>query len=401
MPVWSARPPEGWEAVAEVCRSVFDALPVLTDRINAKITAEIPEFAPAVSPMKPIDLLWSTSRNIAGILHGIAENRGPGEDEISFRRLIGKRSAARGLPLDALIESFRIGFLEVWATLVDEALREDGRSPVLLLKGGSGVWQWMVVTSNALADAYTTEISRRQASEMRATAHFVEELLRDPASPACRALASEIGLRPDAPIRMLTVVGPSGADDVGRALIDAMQHLGATVKSAQRGRATIVVSQDIDGDSIDKVLADMPEAILVGVGLEWLGLEGARTSLREAELALEVAVARRRSCRFEDDWFRAIGLSYGDSIERLLARGIGIASSKTYLVDAVRMFAESGFSVAEGARRLGISPTAFRYRLTRWESLTGWSPWTHDGILRSLVAFDFASEKGASRTATE
>jgi hypothetical protein len=389
---WTVRPPAGWDAVAKICEIVFADLDGLTDRTNSKITRDIGAFGPGVSPMTAEDLRWSTSKNIAGLLQGIAERRGPEVEEISFRRLVGQRSARRALPLEALVEAFRIGFVEVWSTLVDQALRAGGDAPTLLLEGGSRIWQWMLATSDSLAEGYNTELTRRHASEARATAHFLEELVRDPASAECRSLASEIGLDPDQSFRILATAGPAGAEDTAGALTSSMALQGGTVRTSQRGRAVVIVSQGIVREGIDRALRQSSISAPVGVGLEWHGLEGARTSLVEAELALDLATARGRSCHFEDDWFPALGHAHRRSVERLLGPGLDIASAKDHLADAIRAFAGSGFSVAEGARRLGVSANAFRYRLTRWEALTGWNPWTHDGLTRSLTALEFARD---------
>lgn len=388
LPAWSACPPEGWEPVADVCVRVFEGLPALTARINERIVRDVAAFDPTVSPMTGDDLTWSTSRNISGLLHGIAEDRGPGQEELSFRRIIGQRSAMRALPLDALVDAYRIGFLAVWETLVAATLEAGGSAPTLVLQSGSKIWQWMLSTSAALADGYNAELNRREASEMRATAHFVEEIVRAPESPDCRRLAIESGFDPDGDFRVIAIVGPASAEDGTRALVAALQRNRSIARSVQRGRATVVVAQNATRGAVDDALSNLPPDVPVGVGLKRAGLLGARASIFESERALEAAIARGRIQHFEDDWFSVIALTQRESLEPILSRGIEVARSSPHLASAVSAFVESGFSIATGARSMNLSANAFRHRLTRWHRLTGWSPWSRDGIVHSLAALE-------------
>ncbi|MCC5949132.1 MAG: helix-turn-helix domain-containing protein [Nitriliruptoraceae bacterium] len=55
-------------------------------------------------------------------------------------------------------------------------------------------------------------------------------------------------------------------------------------------------------------------------------------------------------------------------------RGTPVAAEHPHLADAVRTFAEAGFSVSEAGRRLEVHANTVAYRLDRWEELTGWDP---------------------------
>jgi hypothetical protein len=380
--VWDVVAPLGREPVAELCEALFGRLDLVTGRVNAAITSEIPEFAPARSAFSAEDLRWSTGRNTASFLKGIAEHRAPSDDEVSFRRLIGRRSAVRGFPLQPLVASFHIAYRELWSLMVEEAARVGGRAPMMLLSGGSTIWQWMHATTTAVADGYNEETARREAFATRTAAHFVETLSDDPSSDECRSLAAELGFAVDEAFRVFALIGDVAPVDTAQALAAALRVRGAVAVSSQRGRTAVVVAQGVE--SLDDAVASTDTPI--GIGLERRGLEGARASLLEAERALDVALVRGGVCRFEDDWLPAIGLAFRGSLEQMLSDGVGVAASKPHLAEAVRTFAGSGFSVAEGARTLRVSQNSFRYRLTRWRALTGWDPWTHDGLTRSLMA---------------
>lgn len=387
---WNVDVPPGWEPVAGICRAVFRDLPHVTNRINAAITQEIPEFAPAESVFTARDLAWTTSRNTASFLRGIAENRGPTADEMAFRRMIGQRSALRGFPFQPLIASFHIAYRELWSMMVEHAAAIGGRAPMMLLGEGSTIWRWMHATTSSIGEGYNQETARREAFATRAAAHLIDAIAQDPASDECASLAIELGFRPQARFRMLALVGPIASVDTAESIASAIRRRGGVTVSAQRGRNAVILTQGAALDLIDESLPRRDDPAPIGVGLERHGLQGASASLIEAERALALAVLRGGVCRFEDDWLPAIALAHRDSIEPMFESGIQTATFKPHLADAITAFARSGYSVAEGARSLRLSQNSFRYRLTRWRSLTGWDPWTHDGLTRSLIALEFS-----------
>jgi hypothetical protein len=388
MDSWDVTPPQGWEPVAELCRKIYEDRDNLTEHINSRIQRELHEFTPAESVITSSDLTWSTGRGVENFLRGVAECRSPASDDLAFLRLIGERSAVRGLPLEPLISSFQLGFQELWSALTGLAMRSGGAAPVLLLERGSIVWERLVATTSALAEGYKAEVERREAFETAATSHFIEALAQDPTSEETRALAKEIGFSPEGLFRVIEIGGPIGTRDVARAFAIRLQASGAIATAAQHGRVALVIMQGAEPRSLEDVLASGVAGSTVGVGTEARGLDGALDSMLEAERAREVAVFQGRTTRFEDDWLMTVAMSQRSSVERLLDRGLRIAATKPHLTAAVRAFAGSGFSVAEGARALRISANSMRYRLTRWRTLTGWDPWTFDGLARSLVALD-------------
>lgn len=385
---WDVAPPPGWEPVADLCRGLYADRERLTDHINRLIQDEIEAFRPGSTVITDDDLRWSTGRGVANFLRGVAECRTATADEIAFQRLVGERSAIRALPLEPLISSFQVGFRELWSTLARVAMGTDEAAARLLLERGSIVWERLVSSTSAVAEGYKAELARRQAFETAATAHFIEALATDPGSDEARALAKEIGFDPDGAFRVIQLGGPLVMGETAGELVAALQASGAVASAAQHGRVAVVIAQ---GGRLDDALARAPADAIVGIGGEGSGLAGASASMSEAERALSVALVRRRASRFEDDWLPAMLFSQRDSIARLLEPGIRLARAKPHLASAVATFADAGFSVAEGARRLRVSPNSMRYRLVTWREATGWDPWTFDGLARSLVALDLAS----------
>jgi hypothetical protein len=391
---WDVTPPVGWEPVAEICRSLYLERDELTLHINSRIQGEIEEFWPAGSVIAGSDLRWSTGTGVANFLRGVAECRVADEADLAFQRDVGRRSAVRGLPLEPLIASFQVGFRELWSTLARLATRSEGAVATLLLERGSIVWERLVAVTTAVTEGYKAELARRVAFETAATAQLIDALAKDPLSEEARALATEIGFEPDGGFRVVALGGAVAVGDAARDVATRVQATGAIASAAQHGRVGVVIAQGA-GVVDDAVLLDGTLEAALGVGTEAPGLDGARASMREAERALAVAAARGGVSRFEDDWLIAVLFSERDSVERILGLGLDAVRTKPHLVAAVRSFASTGFSVAEGARRLVISANSMRYRLTRWRDLTGWDPWTFRGLSRSLIAIELGTSERA------
>jgi hypothetical protein len=390
---WVVTVPAGWEPVAEVCRGMFEERDRITDHINSEIRREIREFETRTSVISPSDLTWSTGGGVANFLRGVAECRPAREENLSFQKLVGRRSVMRGLPLQPLITAYHVGFRELWSLLAQRAA--GGEAATLLLERGSIIWERLVATAGAVAAGYQAEMARREAFEATATAHLLETLDQDPNQVEAATLAGELGFDPDGSFQVVALGGPIVAADIARSLTAALQTRGGVSSSTQRGRIAVVIAQCVEDAAINDALGDLPKGTAVGVGGRMPGLAGVRLGLIEAERALGAALARNAVCRFDDEWLLATVVSQRDFVRRILEPGIALAGSKQHLAQAVRAFAQSGFSVAEGARVLACSPNSLRYRLTRWRTLTGWDPWTFDGLSRSLLALELAGSSSA------
>lgn len=387
---WHVQPPEGREAVAAICRALFEDLDGLTARTDAVVDAAIEEFrSPSRELLEP-DRFRVSRRLLLSFLHGVAEDHGPYPDETRYLRQVGERLAQLGFPLQPMIASFHVKCRELWSCLVAEAERLGPPAPLQLLSSGVTIWERLHAATTALADGYGEELSRQEVLKTRSVVHFIDALSRDTERDECRSLAGELGFRPDGCFRSVLLVGPVASVDTARLVVAACQRDGAVAVSAPRGRTAVLVCQGLDRPGLERCLAVVPAGTPVGVGLEGEGLDGARTSLQEAEQVLELAVLRRGACHFEDDWALASGLSQRPSLERILERGVALALARPHLAEAVEVFAASGYSLTRAAVRLHVSQSTVAYRLRRWSAQTGWDPWSPVGLVNALMALELA-----------
>jgi sugar diacid utilization regulator len=101
---------------------------------------------------------------------------------------------------------------------------------------------------------------------------------------------------------------------------------------------------------------------------------------RDPQVALTVA-------DFSTDWLAATMLPHMDRLQPLT--NAGRAREQSHLRDAVHAYSRHGFSITASAGALHIHPNTMKYRLDRWQQLTGWDPRTLDGLLRSLFSITF------------
>lgn len=381
---WEPRPPKGWEPVADVCRAVRADLDALAQRILRGIGAEV-SSTPA-RPPTPRRIYADVYDNLDMILFGIAERREPTEAELDVRRELGRRDALEGLPLQSVMGSYHVGFREHWAALVAEAQRQGGEAPGQILVASANLWDWTHAVINAVAEEYARVVAERDATEALAHAHFIDELVRDPGSEECATLAAGLGFDVPGPFRALAFPASATGGFAAR-LRGAAAQQGVAATYGARGRTALMIVQGAPADAIDAIVAHAGGDPL-GVGLERAGLPGARLSVIDAERALAVAAGRGEVVRFEDAWLISTVLALRDTLDPILQHGAVVAAGNPHLADAVRAFAAADLSLAGGSRAMLLSQTSLRHRLNRWKQLTGWDPWTWDGMTRSLLCLE-------------
>ena len=379
---WEVETPPGWEAVAGLCRAMYDDRSELVARINGRLSEEIAGYHPDVRSVSDEELRWATYGGVQNWLRGIASRQPLGEQERAYQWFLGVSSAERGVPPRSLISAYHLGFRELWDQLARRAIGTPAAD--LLLEHGSIAWERLVDVTNAVADGYQHEMERRAAWADHAAANLLDLLESDPNDPQVRPLAEQLGLDPARPVVALAA-STSGARET-TAVAELVRHLGARASvTATTGRVSLVLVQDDDA-TLRAALEDADGQLAVGIGRGAPTLIGARTSIGEARAALVLSMVRGRPCAFADDWLAATLAADDALVARMLGPAIAVAGAHPHLAEAVESFAAAGFSIAEAARRLHVSPNSLRYRLRRWRELTSFDPFSFDGLVSSALA---------------
>lgn len=375
--------PRDWRAVARIARIVADDLEELTAHIVGCIRSEIPAYLLGAVPTE--DIHASVLRNIEMMLVGVAEHRRPTDAEVAIRRELGVRRALQGLPVDAVIQAYHVGYRELWLALVRALPRDDARATTQLLEAATTVWGWVHDVTDAIATAHAQTTRRLEARVIGARQRFVELLVGgDLDGTEAVRLGRALGFDPGEAF-VVTVLRGAAEDHDAVELQRRVEGLLGTHAVVVRGSLVVVVSQGGVADEVVAAVRGVIPDATAATGYERVGLRGARSSLVDAELTLEVTPVGAFGS-FDESWLWATLSGSQDRLHGLLAVGIDVAARHPHLAEAVRAFGDHGFSVSEAARRLAVHANTVGYRLDRWGELTGWDPRTFPGLVRSLAA---------------
>ncbi|HEY0537302.1 MAG TPA: helix-turn-helix domain-containing protein [Actinoallomurus sp.] len=372
----------GWEPLSRLCRAVEADLPDVATRITASIRAEHPVY----EPLPWNEHLRFIHEQAKQLLAGLAGRRLPTAEQTAMARELGSRRARQGLPVEILLDGYHIGYREIWNALLDKANTLDPESVPRLINLVNLMWSWLRQVSSASADAHSETVRSQQAVQINLTHRFLRilrsgEIHSDEATHLARALSFD----PDGIFQAFCVPAMPPEEDLGRLQQRLALHRG-TVQTANQGSVTITVCQDMPSDAIIETIHQHRPHLAIGVGLSRRGLAGAAASIVDAERTLALAAHGGGAVDFQNEWLFATLLTHRHQLAPLLQADQGGDALPAHLVAAVRAYADNGFSVAAAARALHVHPNTVTYRLERWHQLTGWTPRTLDGLMKSLLS---------------
>lgn len=368
--------PPGWAPIAELCRRIHGRFAATVDLIVARIIEEVPYYRSGDAPVGVDDIRISVGANLDMMLRGIATNRGPKPAELAERRELGTERAIQGVPATALLEAFVVGYRVIWDELVRETRSEDAAVRELLLTAAATVWLWVHEVVDEVGTAYHERMRKGVAIVSAVRERFFDALLRRSFdADEVGELAQTLGFDP---ARTFVASAFAAGGDVEESLEARIPAAPGRHHFVRRAGELLVLHQGGAPIAIDG------RPLAVGAARE--GLDGAATSLQDARLALTLALRTGAATDFAHDWHAATLLAAEARLAPLLADGVEQARRAPDVAETVRVFAESGFSMSETARRMHLHTNTVAYRLTRWAELTGWNPRTYDGLTRSMTA---------------
>ncbi|MBF6331731.1 PucR family transcriptional regulator [Nocardia transvalensis] len=159
----------GTRKLAEACRA---GIPALTRRLISAIFTDNPEWTDYTSVPRA-DLRDGCRRYLTRILDLLGgETSDPEHDDVAAS--IGRHRAEQGVPLEAMLRTFRLGGGIVWEALLDKA---DDAGPQEIREAGTAMWTVIDGLSSALVTAYrNTELEQVRRDERRRHA-LIEDLL--------------------------------------------------------------------------------------------------------------------------------------------------------------------------------------------------------------------------------
>ncbi|MFK0160381.1 PucR family transcriptional regulator [Streptomyces sp. NPDC090493] len=384
---------EEWQPVVELCAAVTADLPVLVQGIVDVIRREVPEYA--MVPRKGHEA--GVTEQYQGLLVGLADRRRPSREEYERARALGRRRASEGLPAQAMISAYHVGYREMWNVLLSRADGVGERLRADLVRVVGTVWIWVQESSSASAEAYQGAVRAEDAAE-RALMHRFLDALYAPSSGRgeLNDLARALSFEPGGEFLALCSPAREWTDDRLRALRQRLGRGPGTLRCVNRGCSMTVLTQSASGEDVHSALVALRPHAPVGIGLRRAGLDGAAASLADAGEALALAVETGRTVWFERDWMPALLGLHGVRLAPVLRSGRDVAERHPDLAEAVRRFAESGFSLTTAGKRLHLHANTVKYRLDRWQQLTGWDVRTWEGLCNSKMALELPLTGGES-----
>ncbi|WP_185564382.1 MULTISPECIES: CdaR family transcriptional regulator [Rhodococcus] len=370
------------DTIRRLCSEVSDELEALTERAVQQIRSELPAYS-AVPLAEQGNYI---RKQLSAMLCAVAENETITVEDTDRNRELGRRRAMQGLPLSNVIETYHIASRELWNTMVERSTKPTHE----LLQAGGKLWDLVHAATSAVAVGHSEATRSEQAIRAGVRYRFFETLhsTTDIGQNNARELALSLGFDPQKSFQALSVVGDEWSEAQVEHLQRTLDSIHVVAQCSRHGTRVIAMCQgEPVEDIIRAIMRDHPRTSL-GIGMLREGLVGAAQSITDAERALQLATAPGATVSFTEEWLVATLASHQDELLPLLHAGASVAEEHPHLMDAVRAFARSGFSVSAAARDIHLHANSVTYRLDRWQHLTGWDPRTLDGLMKSVVSLE-------------
>ncbi|WP_128980760.1 PucR family transcriptional regulator [Streptomyces roseicoloratus] len=381
------RPDAGRTAAAAVAAHLRADIARLAARATAEIIQQIDGFRRADLPRADLDAHVRFFLE-AGI-RALGEGRTAATDaEREAARAYGARRAADAVPAEDVLLSFYVAFRTVWEVTGDALAQRDDLGDLLPAMERTMLWVQYVTSE---VGAGHREAQAGASTARLAAGRRLAEALDDPAVPESElhTALERLGFDPEGDFQLW--VSRRDADAV------RLRTVQARLEEAAGRFAVLGVSGEIVVVGQGGQATSPAEAALladgggpVGAGLVRSGPAGARRSVDDARRALRAGGGRPGVHRYADVWPFALVADVGAGRVPLLDEALDTARSNPHLAEAVREFADQGFSVAAAARALSVHANTLTYRLDRWHELTGLDCRTYAGLFTSRAAVELA-----------
>lgn len=349
-------------------REFHELVAALTDDCAAtsrRIAERFHEEIPAYTRLRSSDITPAGAAVIEDLLMRVRDKRAPDPDEdLSMYREHGRVRAEQGIPIADMLSAWRIGLDEVRLRA-----EQHGASGCVRLEFIERMLTWLHVAMHASASAHR-EVELEQA---RHDEHHRANLVRavlfgSVAAGDLSVQAGAYGLDAEARYHAVrTRLRP------GLSIVDAERLLGLGSGGRRSGLAGL-----IDGDIAGFVITPPRQTpkVVIGVGPA-ARLDSLAGSFRLATRALETALAHgiEGVVRFEDLRLLPVVLSDRDVGERLVERYVTPVLAKGVsgeaLLETIASYLRQDRRVEATATELHLHVNSLRYRLRRFEQLTG------------------------------
>ena len=399
-------------ATAELVDYLRQRAPEIGRLLARRYREEIVEYRSLPDGFMEQDVIPTAQRNLEAILSEAAPDQS-GRVELDYFRDSAIRRFQQGLPIQALLQSYRLWGHTVWDEVMKAPLTEQHPEAALVLAGR--IMKHVDVVSTTVAQAYLQkatgiihdrEMIRRDLIEALVTGNAPDRIANH--APTFKLADNR---RYFVVLLRAAQLGRATAPDFFRTGVEAVEahfdpRSGAIPIAAVRGEEIVAVCdvehyhhEDLRAH-INDLAAQLAEFV-VGVGRPHVGFGGIGKSYVDAQDAIlsagDFSTSKPRAYLFTDALLDHVlrTSSYRDDLYNE-----AIAPLRRYddahsgeLLPTLRAFIDTGFSLAQAAHEQHVQPNTIKYRLQRIHSLTGYNP-MHP---RDVVLFALALNASTAR----
>jgi hypothetical protein len=362
---------------AEVIRTVHER----ADRLVDRSAHELLDAEATYRSLVPEDELRSVlGQNIDLILRALA---GESVDDASsmLPEAIGRRRAEQGVPLEAVLHSFRIDFRVVWSALLTEATSRCPEQIDVFLEHADRLWEVIDASSVAVSLAYRSaeeNMARQQEFQRQLV---LSELLygTDPPAPVARVLATEFRFREADEFVLVCaehddVAGQPGLQRPDTILREA-GFLSAWCTNGSMQLGIVQIGRRPPAEVVDALRAAAPAR--AGVSPSFTGLRQARAHVWLATAALHAMPKGSAHVGSLGDHLTAALLAGAPELSLYVASEVLAPlfrlreAQRERILQTFRVYLQGTGSVTETARTLHYHRNSVLNHLQALETLTG------------------------------
>jgi hypothetical protein len=372
--------PEVAARLAELAPQLLDQLDAATDRMIEVLLRTEPGYHDLVTHGED-DLRTSTRANLErGMRMLIGAASGAGRRSLRDAREVGRRRAAQGIPLEAVLRAYRLGGQVTWEALLTVSRAGDSQRDTLLLEVAGSVWRTNDAECAAVAEGYREEEHRLAGVDESARQQILDGLLDGRGGdPGFVRNASELLTVPLGG-RLIAVVALPDRDGGPTLDAPAATLLKRGVRSVWGMRSGAQVGVIALGAlAASEVLRWLRGAATGPVGVSAVvdGAAAVSSAYRMAETAARTLPAGDRRVVTIDERLPEALLSNSPEISsRLVGQSLGgllelPEDERSVLLDTLAAFLASDGSPTHAADELYCHRNTVMHRLRRIESVTG------------------------------
>jgi len=344
--------------------------------------AALRKVLPSYQAVSDEALRASALRNSANAVKTLSARRLPGDAELAEAAVAAGDRASQGVSVQDVLTAYRLSVHHIREFLTEAATTSDC-SPAVTLEMVQLLWTLADAVSVRMATVHRDAEVDIARHDERQRAEFLRGLVFGSVGTAeIRRLGPAYGLAPD-----LRYVALRGRPAPGRPAAELVRAIVASVRD--RGQHVAFVDV-LEGDVVGvapraPVIARCPGTIGVGPPADLAAIE---PSFATASRVLEVAerFAQRGVFRLEDLSLRVAVAAEDELGEVLVGRYLrplaALGARAGPVQETVEAFIDNGLNIKATAEALDVHQNTVRYRLARFEELTG------ANLERPLTAFE-------------